>query len=70
MAHKNECLPLKEQPQLPAYDTFKGSLRQVMSVPKSEIDKREAEYQKQQQKKKQTKKAGANRLFQRPFKPA
>ena len=41
-----------------AYDTFKDGLRQIMSVPKAEIDKRETEYQEQQQQKKNSKKAG------------
>lgn len=42
--------PLQEQGKSPSeYNTFKDGLRQIMSVPKAEIDKREAEYQKQQQ---------------------
>lgn len=28
------------------FDKFKDAVRQIMSVPKEEIDKREAEYQK------------------------
>ena len=40
------------------YDTFKDGLRQIMSVSKTDIDKREAKYQEEQQQKKKVKKAG------------
>lgn len=41
------------------YDRFKAGLRQVLSVPKEELQRREAEYQRQQAEKKNGKaKAG------------
>ena len=33
------------------YETFKTGLRQILSVPKTEIDRREAEWQKAQEQK-------------------
>ena len=39
------------------YETFKSGLRQILSVPKSEIDRREAEWQKAQEQKTTRKKA-------------
>lgn len=41
------------------YETFKNGLRQIMSVPKSEIDRREADWQKAQQPKPLRKKKAA-----------
>lgn len=41
------------------YETFKAGLRQVLSVPKSEIDRREAEWQKAQAEKPARKKKAA-----------
>lgn len=38
------------------YETFKAGLRQILSVPKAEIDRREAEWQKQQADKRRAKK--------------
>jgi len=38
------------------YDRFKAGLRQVLSVRKEELDRREAEWQRQQQDKKKPKK--------------
>ncbi len=38
------------------FDNFRNLLRKVISVPKSEIDARESEYQKEQAKKKSLKK--------------
>jgi len=49
-----------EQPTGPSeYETFKAGLRQVLSVPKSEIDRREAEWQKAQAEKPARKKKAA-----------
>jgi len=49
-----------EQPAEPSeYETFKTGLRQILSVPKSEIDRREAEWQKAQAQKPARKKKAA-----------
>lgn len=63
LAELSEQVPQQNQAfdtpiELSEYETFKAGLWQIMSVPKTEIDNREAEYQKQQQQKKQAKKAG------------
>lgn len=41
------------------YETFKTGLRQILSVPKSEIDRREADWQKAQEQKPTRKKKAA-----------
>lgn len=49
-----------KQPAEPSeYETFKMGLRQILSVPKSEIDQREADWQKTQQQKSPRKKKAA-----------
>ena len=49
-----------EQPAGPSeYETFKVGLRQTPSVPKSEIDRREADWQKAQEQKPTRKKKAA-----------
>jgi len=50
---------VKQPAETSEYETFKTGLRQILSVPKSEIDKREAEYQEQQQQKPPRKKKAA-----------
>lgn len=53
-------IEIAEQPNtqssLTEYDRFKAGLRQVLSVPKEELDRREAEWQHQQAEKKKQKK--------------
>ncbi len=48
MKPKSDTRPAAEPSE---YETFKAGLRQILSVPKSEIDKREAEWKKAQEKK-------------------
>lgn len=49
----------QEAERPPEYEVFKAGLRQVLSVPKSEIDRREAEWQKAQAEKPARKKKAA-----------
>jgi hypothetical protein len=43
------------------YTTFESSLRTVLSVPRSEMQRREKEYQEQRKKKKRPKTSGVSR---------
>jgi hypothetical protein len=43
------------------YTTFENSLRTVLSVPRSELQRREKEYQEQRKKKKRPKTSGVSR---------
>lgn len=44
------------------YTTFENSLRTVLSVPRSELQRREKEYQEQRKKKKRPKTSGVSRV--------
>jgi hypothetical protein len=43
------------------YTTFENSLRTILSVPRSELQRREKEYQEQRKKKKRPKTSGVSR---------
>jgi hypothetical protein len=54
---------MKSTPKTSAeYTTFENSLRTVLSVPRSEIKRREDEYQEQRKKKKRPKTSDASRV--------
>lgn len=59
MAELNKQTPPSQPPEPSEYETFKAGLRQVLSVPKSEIGRREAEWQKAQAEKPTRKKKAA-----------
>ena len=44
---KANFLPAPAATEVPASEKFKSAMKQILSVPKAEIDRREAEYQKQ-----------------------
>ncbi len=60
----DESTPSPPAPSAPIdpteeYDRFKAGLRQILSVPKDELDRREADWQRQQEVKKGGKKKAA-----------
>jgi len=53
---------MKSTPKTSAeYTTFENSLKTVLSVPRSEMQRREKEYQEQRKKQKRPKTSGASR---------
>ncbi len=60
--HPNEPEPPEQAQQagLTEYERFKAGLRQALSVPKEELDRREAEWQRQQEAKKNGKAKAAD----------
>ena len=53
---------MKSNPKTPSeYTVFENSLRTILTVPRSELQRREKEYQEQRKKKKRPKTSGVSR---------
>ena len=59
MDNTGEQRPDNQPAESSEYETFKTGLRQILSVPKSEIDRHEADWQKAQEQKPTRKKKAA-----------